>query len=217
MLCTPVLALALGLLLKLDRVKTQGNPPRFAAALFLLAPAAILNLTMFHHEGWYFRGAGWGGEALEDLNSGLALTSLEHIKNTLATDDHAIRDVERLAAERHGAVFVIWEHGLATWRNSPITRLRSPSRCWNIAISAAALHRVVALWLGSRRAPNQPGAAPRVNVPAGARIVWLLNPRTEFYGLVQAAFAPRRTGTVLYTDLPTEHGARALGEYELAW
>ena len=57
---TPVLALALGLLLKFDRTKTQANPPRLAAALFLLAPVALLNLTMFNHQGWYYRGPGWG-------------------------------------------------------------------------------------------------------------------------------------------------------------
>jgi hypothetical protein len=214
---TPALALALGLLLKFDRVKTHGNPPRFATALFLLAPAAVLNLAMFEHEGWYYRGPGWGGEVLEDLNSGLALTSLEHIKNTLATDDHAIRDVELLAAARPGAVFVIWEHGLATWRKLAYYAPQIPIAVLEHRHIGGGSPPVVALWQGARRAPNLPGAAPRVNVPAGARIVWLLNPRTEFYGLVQAAFAPRRAGSVLYTDLPMESGARALGRYELAW
>lgn len=64
---------------------------------------------------------------------------------------------------------------------------------------------------------RRPGSNARVDAPPGARIVWLLNPRTEFYSIVQAAFAPRRDGSVFYTDLPAQHGSRILGEYELAW
>jgi hypothetical protein len=211
---TPVLALALGLLLKFNRTKTQANPPRFAAALFLLAPAVLLNLTMFNHQGWYYRGPGFGGAILEDLNSGLALTSLGHIKNTLATDDHAIRDVQRLAAERPGAVFVIWEHGLATWRKLAYYAPQIPIAVLEHRNIRGGSPPVVALWRGAMR---RPGSNARVDAPPGARIVWLLNPRTEFYSIVQAAFAPRRDGSVFYTDLPAQHGSRILGEYELAW
>jgi hypothetical protein len=213
LICTPVLALALGLLLKFDQTKTQNNPPQFAAALFLLAPAVILNLTMFNHQGWYYRG-GWSGAILEDLNSGLALTSLEHIKNTLATDDHSIRDVERLAAERPGAVFVIWEHGFATWRKIAYYAPQIPIAVLEHRHIRSGSPAVAALWKGASRLA---GSSARVEIPAGARIVWLLNPRTEFYGIVQAAFAPRPAGSVLYTDLPAQHGSRTLGEYELAW
>jgi hypothetical protein len=214
---TPALTLALGILLRLDPTKAQTNSPRLAGALFFLAPVVILNLAMFEHQGWYFRDPGFGGEVLEDLNSGLALTSLEHIKNTLATDDHAIRDVERLAAERPGAVFVVWEHGLATWRKLAYYAPRIPIAVLEHRHIRGGSPPVVALWQGNRRALNPPAAVPRVNVPAGARIVWLLNPRTEFYAIVQSAFAPQSAGAALYTDLPMEHGARALGEYELAW
>jgi hypothetical protein len=211
---TPVLTLALGLLLKFDRTKTQNNPPRFAAALFLLAPAVVLNLTMFNHQGWYYRAPGWTGAMLEDLNSGLALTSLEHIKNTLATDDHAIRDVERLVAERHGPVLVVWEHGLATWRKLAYYAPRMPIAVLEHRHIRGGSPAVAALWKGALRFP---GSNARVEAPAGARIVWLINPRTEFYKTVQAALSPRRSGSVLYTDLPADHGSRALGEYELAW
>jgi hypothetical protein len=211
---TPVLALALGLLLKFDRAKTQNNPPRFAAALFLLAPAVVLNLTTFNHQGWYYRAPGFTGAILEDLNSGLALTSLEHIKNTLAIDDHAIRDAERLAADRPGRVLVIWEHGLATWRKLAYYAPQIPIAVLEHRHIRGGSPAVAAHWQGAVR---RPGSSPRVEAPAGARIVWLLNPRTEFYNIVQSAFAPRRSGSVLYTDLPADHGSRTLGEYELAW
>jgi hypothetical protein len=211
---TPVLALALGLLLKFDGTKTQNNPPRFAAALFLLAPTVVLNLTMFNHQGWYYRAPGWTGAMLEDLNSGLALTSLEHIRNTLATDDHAIRDVGRLAAERPGPVLVIWEHGLATWRKLAYYAPQIPIAVLEHRHIRSGSPAVAALWKGPFRLA---GSSPRVEAPAGARILWLINPRTEFYNIVESAFAPRRSGSVLYTDLPADHGSRTLGEYELAW
>jgi hypothetical protein len=211
---TPVLALALGLLLKFNPTKTQNNPPRFAAALFLLAPAVILNLTMFNHQGWYYRAPGRTGAILEDLNSGLALTSLEHIKNTLAIDDHAIRDVERLAAERHGPVLVIWEHGLATWRKLAYYAPQMPIAVLEHRHIRSGSPAVAAFWKGPVRLP---GSSPHVEASPGARLVWLINPRTEFYSIVQAAFAPRRAGSVFYTDLPSDHGSRTLGEYTLAW
>lgn len=221
MIWTPALMLALGLLLRAAPTKTQGNPPRLAFALFLLAPAVILNLTMFEHRGWYYRGPGLGGEILEDLTSGLALTGAEHIRNTLAIDDHAIRDVERLAAERRGAVFVIWEHGMATWRKLAYYAPQIPIAVLEHRHIRSASPPVVAMWKGSVRTPVQvstPGAqSGRVVAPAGARIVWLLNPHTEFYAIVQRTFAPRASGSVLYTDLPSAPGSRQLGEYELAW
>lgn len=211
---TPVLMLALGISLYFDRTKTQSNPPRLALALFLLAPAVILNVTMFETRGWYYRGPGFWGGMLEGLNSGLALTSAEHIRDTLATDDHAIRDVERLAAARPGAVYVVWEHGLATWRKIAYYAPHLPIAVLEHRHIRGGSPAIVALWKGPKRLPH-PSA--EVTVPAGARIVWMLNPRTEFYSIVKRAFDPVESGSVLYTDLPAAHGSRRLGEYDLAW
>jgi hypothetical protein len=69
---------------------------------------------------------------------------------------------------------------------------------------------VITLWKGQRREE-----AARIDAPSGGLIVWLWNPRTEFYSIVQREFAPRAAGSVLYTDLPAEHGSRTPGEYEL--
>ncbi len=211
---TPVLGLVLGVLLLADRTKTQLNPPRLAMALLLLTPAAILNLTMFDARGWYYRGPGFWGETLEEVNSGLALTSAEHIHNTLAIDDHAIRDVKRLAGERPGGVFVVWEHGLAAWRKLAYYAPQIPIAVLEHRHIRGGSPAVIALWKGARRIRNP---APQVTIPPGARIVWLLNSRTEFYGIVQRAFEPQASGSVLYTDLPSGHGSRQLGEYEIAW
>jgi hypothetical protein len=211
---TPVLCLGLGILLRISETKTQSNPPRLAAALFLMAPAVVLSLTMFNSTGWYYRGSGWSGEILEDLNSGLALTSHDHIKQTLGTDDHAVRDVKRVAGEWRGAALVIWEQGPATWRKLAYYAPEIPIAVLEHRHLRRGSPPVVALWKGSAR---QAASDARVSAVPGARIIWVLNPRTEFYGIVQAAFAPRATGSVLYTDLPAGHGARTLGEYELTW
>lgn len=203
------LAAAVGLAVRVQPWKKHAGAAPLAMTLLL--PAIAWNLNMFHHRGWYYRGAGWAGEALEDINSGLALTSLEHIRNTLAVDDRAIRDVRRLAAERPGQTLVVWEHGPATWRK---LAYYAPS------VPVAVLEHqhirsgppVIALWKGSHRS-----TVHRVDAAAGSRIVWVINPRTEFYGLVQRSLAPQPSGSVLYTDLPAQSGSRMLGEYELVW
>lgn len=211
----PVLALTLGLLLRTAQTKTQGNPPRAALAMLILGPAVAMNLTMFEHRGWYYRGPGAMGAMLEGLNSGLALTSLEHIRNTLDTDDHAIRAVRELSQGRQA--LVIWEQGLATWRKVTYYLPSIPVAVLERRHLRADSAPVVALWRGTRRAADADGGHPRIEAPAGGRIVWLINPRTEFYRDVQAAFAPQAHGSALFTDLPAEHGSRMLGAYELAW
>jgi len=215
---TSALALAVGLLLKLAQTETRGNPPRLARAVFLLAPVLILNLAMFQHFGWYYRAPGLAGGILEDINSALALTSLEHIKTTLAIDDHAIREVQRLAAERPGQVFVVWEHGAAAWRKLAYYADGVPIAVLEHRYIRAGSPPVIALWKGKRLMRALRGAGPlRLDLPAGARIVWMLNPRTDFYRLVEQTFAPTPSGPLAYTDLPQAGGSQILGEYELAW
>jgi hypothetical protein len=215
---TPLLTLGLGALLIFGAGQKRASLPPLAATLFLLTPPVILNLTMFNHAGWYYRGPGWFGAMLEDLNSGLALTSLDHIKRTLAIDDHAIRDIKRLSANREDSVLVIWEHGLATWRKLAYYAPQLPIAVLEHRYIRAGSPPIIAMWRGSHRAPSPSGsAAAVVRAAPGTRIIWLLNPQTEFYAIAQQALQPRAAGSVLYTDLPQTDGSRQLGEYELVW
>jgi 4-amino-4-deoxy-L-arabinose transferase-like glycosyltransferase len=215
---TSALGFALGLLLKVARTKTMGNPPRIALAAFLLAPVVILNLAMFRHPGWYYRAPGLAGGILEDLNSGLALTSLEHIRTTLEIDDHAIREVRQLAAGKPGRTFVVWEHGATAWRKLAYYAETIPIAVLEHRYLRTGSPPAIALWKGPRRVSTLRGATPlRLDLPAGARIVWLVNPRTDFYAIAQRNFPLTSAGSVFYTDLPDTDGARILGEYELAW
>jgi hypothetical protein len=219
----PVASLAAALLLKLDQTKNAGYPPRLMMFVFLLTPAVVVNLTAFNFHGWYYRGTnagGWRGsvnQALEDMSGALELTSREAVERTLAIDDHALRQIRSLAAARAGQTVVVFEEGMTTWRKAAYYLPDMPVIVLEHKLIRASAP-TAGVWKGSRQESFSHGAAPlRVALPAGARIVWLLNPRTEFYGKAQQAFAPASADPVYFTDLPLESGSRVLGEYELAW
>jgi hypothetical protein len=219
----PAIALACGLLLKFARVPNAGYLPRLAAMAFLLAPMVIVQFGLFQNN-WYYKGSGTSGLAafgervLEDLNSGLALTSLNHIENTLAVDDHSLRQAIRLAAERPGKTMLIWEHGLVSWRKACYYMRDVPAAVLDRQKLRAGAPPVVAIWKGANLQRRTQGEAPlSVALPAGGRIVWLLNPSTGFFALAKANFALTPAGPVYYTDLPAESGSKILGEYKLEW
>lgn len=216
-------SLSAALLLKLGQTKNAGYPPRFAMLVILLAAASVLNVMAFNFHGWYYRGqsaAGWRAsleKSLEYMSAALELTSREAVERTLSTDDHALRQIRSLAAARAGQTVVVFEEGMTTWRKAAYYLPDVP-----VVVLEHKLIRssppTVGVWKGSRQESFSHGAPPlRVAVPAGSRIVWLLNPRTEFYALVQQAFAPASADPVYFTDLPAQSGSRVLGEYELAW
>ncbi len=211
----PLLCLATGLVLKLAQTKNMGSLPRAHAILFLLFPVLWIDITMFYHQGWYYT----GGQVLANLNSGLALTSLDQIKSTLAVDDHTIREMQRLAADQPGQTVVVWEHGLAAWRKAAYYAPGLPIVVLEHNKIRLGSPPVIAVWKGPRMQQRLQGPAPlRLTLPASTtRIVWLLNPRTEFFDLVQRNFAPAAADPVYYTDLPRPSGSRILGDYELAW
>ena len=208
----PPLFLAVGLLLKFAPAKYAGFPPRGQIVLALLFPVAIQNLSLFNHRGWYFRG---GDAAIDrvhaEVDSAIALTTREHIETTLALDDHVLREVKRLAAERPGQTVVVWEQGQTAWRKAayylPDLRIVLLDRKRLRAGSPA----VVDVWRGSRLEQHLQGAAPlRVELPRGGRVVWMLRPGDPLPGLVAS-------GPVWFSDLPAEAGGRALGDYRIEW
>jgi hypothetical protein len=220
----PPIALAAGLLLKIDQVKNPGYLPRAVALAFLLAPVVIVNSALFYFEGWYYKGPGTIGiagaweQALSDLTSGLALTSLAHINHTLDVDDHSLRQTIRLAAERPGQTIVVWEHGLVAWRKAAYYLPGVPIVVLEHELIRSGSPPVIAIWKGPVLSSRIQGPAPlSTTLPEGGRVVWLLNPRTEFYSMVSRSFPMTPAGPAYYTDLPAEKGARQLGEYQLAW
>lgn len=223
-LWVPAIALAAGGLLKFARVPNSGTMPPLAAIAFLLTPLVIVQFGLFQNEGWYYKGSSTGGvaaygeQALGDLASGLALTSLSHIRNTLAVDDHSLRAAIRLAGERPGQTVVVWERGLVAWRKVCYYMRQTPV----VVLERQRLHAgsppAVAVWRGAILDRSLQGPPPlAVTLPAGARIVWLLDPHSDFYPLAGANFPLTAAGPVYYTDLPAQSGSRVLGEYRLEW
>lgn len=120
-------------------------------------------------------------------------------------------------AERPAHTVVVWERGLTAWRK--LGYYASGVRIFVLEHKEIrGGNPVVAVWEGSRNVGRQQGPSPQpVTIPAGSRVIWLLNPRTEFPDLVKQQFAVSEAGPVYYTDLPSETGSRVLGEYEIAW
>jgi hypothetical protein len=220
---TAVIALVFGLVMKLAPIGNRGHLPRWQTAVLILAPMLYTNYTYFHHRGWYFKGVATSGvaaaaeRAWSDINSGFAMTSLQQIHDTLAIDDHTLRETRRLIAERPGQTAVVWERGLTAWRK--IGYYASDAHIYVLEHKEIrGGSPVIAIWRGAKIVGRHQGPAPQcVNLQAGSRVIWLTDPRTAFPDLLKKNFAVTAAGPVYYTDLPAESGSRTLGEYEIAW
>jgi hypothetical protein len=136
--------------------------------------------------------------AWTDINSGFALTSLEQIQNTLAIDDHTLRETRRLAAEHPANTVVRRKVGYYAPGVTVFVLEHKEIR---------GGQPVIVLWQGSKLLARQ----------QDTHVVWLLNLRTALPDLVKQNFPVNEAGPVYYPDLPAEHGSRQLGEYEIAW
>jgi hypothetical protein len=218
----PALFLAVGLALKGAQSAKFSYSPRLPAAVLMLIPILYINYTYFYHRGWYFKGnatTGYGEEIEQtwaDINSGLALTSLEQIGDTLAVDDRTLKETRRLVAERPGKTVVIWERGLTAWRKVAYYSPGVDLVVLEHKKIRSGSEPVIAIWKGAKLERRVPGGAP-LQLSPGTRVVWLLNPRTDFLQTVQRNFALSQAGPVYWTELPQESGSRRLGEYELVW
>ncbi len=216
----PLASLAAGLLLKVAQTKNIGYPPRWLFLPALLIPPLFLDYTMFRpNMGWYYpaRGSQWD-RALAGMNTALALTSFQHIDNTLTIDDHTFRELKRLAAERPGQTEAVWEQGLASWRKAAYYAPQIPILVLEHGRLRAGSAPVIARWRGSKLEKRFEGRAPlTIELPAGSRVVWMLNPGTEFYRQAQQSFKLTPAGPVWFTDLPPQHGECVAGEYRIIW
>jgi hypothetical protein len=221
---TPLVLLAAAFLLRCARVKNFGYVPRWQMAAILLAPAILLDVTMFQHRGWYYKGASTAGpaaaaeQAISDITSGIALTSYSQIHATLAVDDSSLRELLRLSAERPGQTVVVWERGLTAWRKAAYYAPQVPLVVLEHKQLRSGAPPAAAIWRGPRLEKSWHGDAPlSVALPAARRIVWMLNPKTEFFDTVRRAFPLTQSGSVWHTDLDANSALPLLGEYRLTW
>ena len=218
-----VLCLAVGVALRIAPISSRDFAPKPLVIALVLGPLLALNYTFFYNPGWYYKGSAASGfegfleQAWAEINTGFSLTSLQQIKSTLAVDDHTLREMRRLIGERPADTIVIWERGLTAWRKAayyaPGTQI--------VVLEHKEIRNsppVAVIWRGATLERRLQGGTPlRVQVPTGARIVWLLNPGTDFYRETQRNFPLTAAGPVWFTDLPRETGSRQLGEEELSW
>src|SRR5215472_10456801 len=146
------------------------------------------------------------------MNTALALTSYKHIDDTLTVDDQTFRELRRLGRERPGKTEAVWERGPASWRKAAYYAHDIPIVVLEHGKLRAGSAPVIAQWRGQTLEKRVEGPAPlAVTVPAGTRLVWLVNPRTEFFQTLSRSFTLIPSGPVFYTDLLGGHGARDLG------
>jgi len=220
----PVISLAAGLLMKRALVDSRGLPARTHAMAFLLVPSMFLNAFIFLTPIWYYKGSGASGfraildQAWTDIHSALARSSLGHVRAITGLDDRVIGEVRRLASQRPSSTVLIWERGQTSWRKIAYYLPELPVLVLDHRRLAGASPAVATFWRGSRVERRIEGQAPLVTaLPAADRIIWILNPATEFFRSAKSALPLTPSGPAYYVDLPQGGGSSAIGEYVLVW
>jgi hypothetical protein len=220
----PVISLAAGLLMRQALVDSRGLPPRPHAMTFLLLPSLVLNGLIFLTPIWYYQGSGASGfgvnmdQAWTDIHSALARSSLGHVRAITGLDDRVISEVRRLASERPSSTVVIWERGPTSWRKIAYYLPDLPVVVLDHRKLAGISPAVATFWRGSRVERRIEGPAPLATaLPAADRIIWILNPATEFFRSAKSALPLTPSGPAYYLDLPQGGGSSAIGEYVLVW
>jgi hypothetical protein len=219
----PVICLAAGFLMSRLMKPVKGWLPRWQGFLLLLLPTWLVCYLVFFYP-WYYKGphtTGWKATAeqfLGDIYSGFSLSSLGQIRETLRVDGSSFKAVQDLSRERPGKTLLVWEEGLVAWRkaayyfpNLPVLVLDRKGR----GRFAPPVARIVRGPHTERWIESPPPL--RIQAPAGIRLIWLVNRRTDFYNTLMANFALNYQAPLDYHDLPEEHGSRHLDKYLLIW
>jgi hypothetical protein len=216
----PVVCLLGGWWISRAAARWEGWLARPHLVVLLLVPAFFLNTLIFFRPGWYYKGP--SGSALHqiwsDVHSGMAFSSLAHIRGIAWVDDLALGELRRLKQGARGPVVVVWERGRTSSRKTgyyfqdvPVVVL-SPKTIQQTSVLAARTMR------GPRTERLVQGPAPlRVEAPRGARLVWLVDPKTDFFHDLKKNLPLGDADPLYYTDLPEEPGERRVGRYIFAW
>ena len=153
-----------------------------------------------------------------EVHDAMDLSSLWQMRRLAAIDDRAVDQVGWLAAERPGNVVLIWEGGHASWRKAGYYFPNLPV----IALGPERLRPgsplVAAKFLGPGPGELIKGTSPlQIRLPAGARLLWMIDPKGVSFSRLQQRFQLRRADPVYHHDLPEETGEAELGAYTLVW
>jgi hypothetical protein len=201
-----------------SRGRSQVGP--IPAMGFALIPSLALFAYIFGSDVWYYPDPGRlsAGQVWSHINSGFAASGLAQIREVTGTDDASIRAIRQLSAGRPGRTVVLWMGGPSNWRKIGYYLPGLPVVVLDSQASGAPLARIATTWRGSRVAGQQQGPAPlRVPMPAGARLIWLIAPKSAFAASLRRTFPGTEEGPVYYHDLPESGGTQQASDYVLAW
>jgi len=219
LLLIPPFCLACGWLLSKPAPAGLRPAPRAHTWSFLLAPVLLLDLLIFFYRGWSFKGGPeFWSQILEDLRSGLAFTSREQIRATATLDDRSLRAIRQLTEGHPRLAVILWEHGLLSWRKAAYYYHYLPVVVLDRKTLAGPAPSVATVWRGSRLEQRLEGPPPlRIVLPRGGRLIWLLNPASDFPARLREHFFLAEMGPVYFCDLPETSGSRRIGDFLLTW
>lgn len=196
--------------------------PREQAALMLFLPSLLLNMLVFWMPGWD-SASPEGSENLKAqisryIHTGLNQSSLSNIHDIAWADDIALGRLYQLATQRPDRIVVVWERGATSWRKTAYyfpgleVVVLDPKTMNGFPAPVIQVMRGPRIeWRDQRPAPSP------VHLPAGARVVWMVNPKTNFFRKLGETFTLARAGPLYWHDLPQLTGSRVVGNYLLTW
>lgn len=220
----PVACLVGGHMVSRAASRLEAWLPRPHALVFLLIPSFFLDALIFFRPVWYYKGnstSGWRVTAERiwaDVYSGLHLSSLGQIRGVARLDDVALQELRRLEAERPGRTVVLWERGATSWRKTAYYFPQVPVVVLNDRIRRAGSIHWVTVMQGPRIQGRRVDLAPlTIRLPAGARLVWMVNPKTDFLERLKQGLPLRNSDPLYFCDLPEQDGEARVGSYLLSW
>ena len=220
----PVVCLVEGHFVSRAARKLAGWLGKEHSVVAMLLPGLALSALIFFRTGWYHDGppvTGWRTvwhQVWKHVNSGLYLTSLSHVLGIAWVDDKALGELGWLVQERPGQTVVLWERGRTSSRKAAYYFQSLPV----VVLSPKTIRETGTLTARFMRGPRTErmveGPAPlRVPLPAGTRLVWLVDPKTDFFAELKQGFALREADPLYYNDLPPESGEQRAGKYVFTW
>jgi hypothetical protein len=218
----PVVCLIGGRLLNRAASRLEPWLGRENALLMLLLPSLALNGLVFL--GRFSLPQDRPATRLQalwlEVHDAMDLSSLWQMRRMTAADGRAMDQVGRLVAGRPEAAVLIWKGGSASWRMVAYYFPKLPV----IAIGPKMLQHGAALVAARFLGPGPgellegTGTSPlQILLPAGARLLWIIDPKGSTLSKLSQRFVLRTAGPVYYHDLPAQDGEADLGAYVLVW
>jgi hypothetical protein len=190
-----------------------------AAAGFVLAPYLALFVFLFGTTGWYSKNPGnfSFAELRSHINSGIAMSTLDHYQTIIHADDTSIRTIWSQTEGHAGPAFVLWERGLTEPRKLAYY-VKVPVLWLESSTPVRPGPPLFTQWMGNRRTGRDTSASPlRVPLLAGARLLWMVLPKSPLAQSLPSVFPGMQIGDVYVSDLPSEPGERRAGDFLFVW